>query len=84
MNATSGYTVTDYERHKLKMLLWQADIHEKNGEKQEAAKIRGWVADFLSEQSRVVRSVWREVAQTRPSHGQCDLLAKRSLHGSKP
>jgi hypothetical protein len=43
----------------VKTLPWEADIHDKNGEKQEAAKIRGWVADFLSEQSKIVRSVWR-------------------------
>jgi hypothetical protein len=52
MNTTSAHAVT------VEMLLWEADTHDKNGEKQEAAKIRGWVADFLSEQSKVVRSVW--------------------------
>jgi hypothetical protein len=33
------------------MLLWQADVHEPNGRKQEAFEIRAWVADFLSPQS---------------------------------
>ena len=56
----SDQQVTDYEQHQLGMLLWQAHIHEKNGEKQQAAKIREWVADFLSEQSKVVSSVWRK------------------------
>ena len=53
MNTISVNIVT------VKALLWEADIHDKNGEKQEAAKIRGWVADFLSKQSKIVRSVWR-------------------------
>ena len=55
MNTPSGHTVT------IEMLLWEADIHEKNGKRQEAANIRGWVANFLSEQSKVVRSVWRRL-----------------------
>ena len=55
MNTTGCHTVT------LRMLLREADIHEKNGKRQEAAKIRAWVADLLSEQSKVVRSVWRRV-----------------------
>ena len=46
MNTTSDQTMTDYEQHQLDMLLWQAHIHEKNGKKQEASEIRGWVADF--------------------------------------
>jgi hypothetical protein len=54
MNATSGCTVT------LGMLLSEAEAHERNGKKQEAAKIREWVAELLSEQSKVVRSVWRD------------------------
>ena len=44
-------TVTEYEQHRLDMLLWQADVHERNGKKQEALEIRAWVADFLSPQS---------------------------------
>jgi hypothetical protein len=32
------------------MLSWQAHIHEKNGQKQEASKIRKWVADFVGQQ----------------------------------
>jgi hypothetical protein len=51
----------------VKMLLSGADIHEKNGKRQEAAKLRAWVADFLSEQSKVVRSVWHRLDQ--PSQG---------------
>ena len=54
MNITSVHTVT------LKMLLWEADVHEKKGEKQEAAKMRGWVAELLCEQSKLVKSVWRK------------------------
>jgi hypothetical protein len=55
MNTTSCHTVT------LGMLLWEADVHEKNGKRQEGTKIREWVADLLSEQSKVVRSVWRRL-----------------------
>jgi hypothetical protein len=55
MNTTSGHTMT------LGMLLWEADVREKNGKRQEAAKIRGRVADFLCEQSKVVSSVWRRL-----------------------
>jgi multidrug efflux pump subunit AcrA (membrane-fusion protein) len=55
MNTTYCQTVT------LGMLLLEADVHEKNGKSQEAAKIRGRVADLLSEQSKVVRSVWRQL-----------------------
>jgi hypothetical protein len=44
--------VTDFEQqHRLGMLLWHAEIHERNGKKEEAFKIRDWVADFLSSQS---------------------------------
>jgi hypothetical protein len=62
MTTTSDRPVINYEQHKLEMLLWQAHIHEKNGENREASKIRAWVTDFLSEQSKVVRSVWRRSA----------------------
>jgi hypothetical protein len=55
MNTIGGYTVT------LGMVLLEADVHEKNGKKQEAAKIRAWVAGLLSEKSKVVRSVWRRL-----------------------
>jgi len=62
MNTNSGHTVT------LKKLLSEADAHERNGERQEAAKIRAWVADLLSEQSKIVRSVWRQLRrQSRPT-----------------
>ena len=54
MNTTAGHTIT------VGMLLWEADIREKNGQRQEAAKIRGWVAELLAEQSKLVRSVWRQ------------------------
>src|SRR6516162_6744732 len=53
MMTTSSSTVT------VGSLLWEADIHEKNGKRQEAARIREWVADFLSEQSKFVSPVWR-------------------------
>jgi hypothetical protein len=43
--------MTDFEQHRLEMLLWQAEIHQRNGKKQEASKIRDWVRDFLSAQS---------------------------------
>ena len=52
MNTTNEQTVTEYEQHQLDMLLWQADVHERNGRKQEAFEIRAWVADFLSPQSK--------------------------------
>jgi hypothetical protein len=51
MNTTSAQAVTEYEQHRLDMLLWQAGVHERNGRKQEALEIRAWVADFLSPQS---------------------------------
>jgi hypothetical protein len=51
MNTTSAQTVTEYEQHRVDMLLWQADVHERNGRKQEAFEIRVWVTDFLSAQS---------------------------------
>jgi hypothetical protein len=51
MNTTSDQTVTEYEQHQLDMLLWQADVHQRNGRKPEAFEIRAWVADFLSPQS---------------------------------
>jgi hypothetical protein len=51
MDTTSVQTVTEYEQHQLEMLLWHAEIHEKDGKKLKASKIRDWVADFLSSQS---------------------------------
>ena len=36
MNTTSEQTVTESEAHRLGMLRWQADVHERNGRKQEA------------------------------------------------
>jgi hypothetical protein len=54
MNITSEQTVTEYEEHRFDMLVWQADVHEKNGRKQEAFEIRAWVADFLSPQSEEI------------------------------
>ena len=54
MNTTSAQTMTELEEHQLDMLLWQADIHERNGRKQEAFEIRAWVADFLSPQSEEI------------------------------
>jgi len=52
MNTNSGHTVT------IRMLLSEANVHERNGKRQEAANIRAGVADLLSEQSKVVSSVW--------------------------
>ena len=43
--------VTEYEQPRLDMLLWQADVPERNDRKQEAFEIRASVADFLSPQS---------------------------------
>jgi hypothetical protein len=36
-----NWTVTEYEQHQLDMLLWQADVHERNGRKQEAFRDQG-------------------------------------------
>ena len=55
MSTTSCHTIT------LGMLFCEADVYDKKGEKREAAKIRGWVADLLSEKSKIVRSVWRRL-----------------------
>jgi hypothetical protein len=46
MNTISGHPVT------IRMLLWEADSREENGKRPEATKIRQWVADLLSEQSK--------------------------------
>jgi hypothetical protein len=51
MDTISAQPMTDFEQHRLEMLLWQAEIQEKNGNKQKASKIRDWVGDFLSAQS---------------------------------
>ena len=51
MNTTREQTVAEDEEHQLDMLLWQADVHERHGRKQEAFEIRAWVTDFLSPQS---------------------------------
>jgi hypothetical protein len=48
MNTISDHAVIDYKYRQLKMLLWQAAVHEKNGKEQEASKIKAWVAGFLS------------------------------------
>ena len=48
----SDQQVTDYEQRQLGMLLWQPDVHERNGRKHEAFEIRAWVTDFLSGQSK--------------------------------
>ena len=55
MNTRSGHTVT------IEMPLWQANVHERIGKRREAANIRGWVADLLCEQSRLLRSVWHSL-----------------------
>jgi hypothetical protein len=51
MNITSEQPVAEDEEHQLDMLLWQADVHERDGKKEEAFEIRAWVTDFLSSQS---------------------------------
>lgn len=43
--------MTEFEQHRLDMLLWQAEVHERNGKRQEAFEIRAWVGDFLSPES---------------------------------
>ena len=48
MNTLDVNTVT------VGMLFWEADVHDKKGEKLEAAKIREWVAQLLCEQSKLV------------------------------
>jgi hypothetical protein len=76
MNTTSCRTCT------LGMLLWEAGVHEKNGKRQEAAKIRAWVADLLSEQSKVVRSVWRRLPKaSRTTHENMQRLAAAIIMG---
>jgi len=49
------------------VIFWEAEVRERNGKRQEAANIRGWVADLLSEQSKVVRSVWRSLPKPNPT-----------------
>jgi len=62
MSTNSGKTIT------LRMLLSEADAHEENGKRHKAANIRAWVADLLSEQSKIVRSVWRQLREpSRPT-----------------
>jgi hypothetical protein len=60
MNTISDQKVIDYKYHQLMMLLWQAAAHEKNGKKQEAFKIRAWVAGFLSRNSERLALVHRQ------------------------
>ena len=52
MTSTSEQTVAEYEHHQLDMLLWQADVHERNGKQHAAFQIRAWVADFRRPQSQ--------------------------------
>ena len=51
MNTLSAHPEINYEQHQLEMLLWHAEIHERNGKELEASRIRDWVADFLDSQS---------------------------------
>ena len=51
MYTASEQAETKYEQHRLDMLLWQADVHERNGKKEEAFEIRAWVTDFVNSQS---------------------------------
>jgi hypothetical protein len=39
MITTNEPKVTEYEQHQFDMLLWQADVHERNGRKREAFEI---------------------------------------------
>jgi hypothetical protein len=41
----------EHEQHQLDMLLWQADVHERNGKKRKAFEIRAWVFDYLRPES---------------------------------
>jgi hypothetical protein len=77
MITTSDQTVVDDTQHRLEMLLWQARIHEKNGKKQEASKIREWVAGFLSSQPKedVIKSVWRGLR--KPSRATLDAIRSK-------
>jgi hypothetical protein len=52
MDTISAQPRIDFERHRLDMLLWHAEIHERNGKKQEASKIRQWVAHFVAREER--------------------------------
>jgi hypothetical protein len=52
MITTSEQTVAEYEQHQLDMLVWQADVHERNGRNQEASKIKEWVSHFVARQER--------------------------------
>jgi hypothetical protein len=61
MNTTSGHALT------LRMLLSEANVHERNGKKKEAVNIRVWVAHLLSEQSKLVRSVWGWLSRPSPA-----------------
>jgi hypothetical protein len=51
----------------LGMLLLEADVQDKKGEKREAAKIRHWVAELLCEQSKLVSSVWGRLPRPSPA-----------------
>jgi len=55
MNTNSVHPVT------IRMLLCEASVHEKNGKKPEATKIREWVANCLCEQSKFLSPVWRRL-----------------------
>jgi len=68
----------DGQTVSLKILLWEADVHDENGKTQKAANIRAWVADVLSEQSKIVRSVWRRLPKPAELNS-CDSLAKRTV-----
>jgi hypothetical protein len=41
MNTTSAKTVTESEQHELDMLLWQADVHERDGRKRGGIRNQG-------------------------------------------
>src|ERR1043166_6847594 len=81
MITTSDQTVAGDMQHRLEMLLWQARIHEENGKKQEASKIRQWVAGFFSSQPKIGLA---PVAQTKPSHVRRDLLQRCSTAKCSP
>jgi hypothetical protein len=49
MNTINAHPGINYEQHQLEMLLWHAEVYERNGKKREASKIRDWIADFVAQ-----------------------------------
>jgi hypothetical protein len=71
MNTTTDQAVADDRQHRLQMLLWQARIHEENGKKREASKIREWVAGFLTlkPKAKATRAFTQTVSPGDRYHG---------------